>query len=335
MKSKKDVIVGETKGILSVQATSQAIAEAMLNISDNSEGIAISVAFASSFSAGSLTLIGYENHGVIETGQQKDTIKGIASGEASAVAVASAMATAVAIVNDTASATAISSAVAVAQAIADITVVGIDNLGKIDTGDGKDIVAGEASAFAVAETFTQSLALAFASTNNNGEAIALANAVASATAQATATTIGIKDGEFHLGSGDDVVNATATGDGINIGIRNAVIYGGKGDDSVNVVATGGGVNLGIQEVLIYGDQGDDTFNLQNGTGNIFGGKGEDLLILKGHFADYKFYDTDHTFGVHITNTNNGTDLFVREVENFQFTEDLSITYAYTNLHGIG
>ena len=299
MTDNNDVIIKETKGLLEVKTNSQAVAETIANMSGDSDGVAIAVAYTSAVGAASLTLIGLENQEIINTGKGADTVKGIASGKADASAVATATATAIAIANDTSSATAISSATAVAEAVADIKVIGIDNLGKIVTGEGNDIVVGEASAFAVAKTFVETLTLAYASTDN-GEAIALADAVATATAQATAATIGISGGEFYLGDGDDTINAIATGDGTNIG---------------------------VQEVLMYGENGNDTFNLQNGTGDIFGGEGKDLLILEGHFIDYNFTGYDLTYGFNITNNDNGTDLIISEIENFQFTEDAGMTYA--------
>jgi hypothetical protein len=297
-----DLIVEETTGILNAKADSQAVAEAIANTSGNSEGIAIAVASASSLSVVSVKLVGLENQDTIDTGKGMDTVKGIASGEVSVSAVATAAAAAIAIAKDTSSATAISSATAVAEAVGDITVVGIENLGKIATGEGNDIVTGEASASTVTEAFTETITLAFASAEN-GEATAIANAAALATSQATATTIGIKEGEFYLGGGDDTINATATG---------------------------GDTNIGVQNVLIFGGEGNDTFNLQNGTGNINGGEGNDLLILEGLYIDYTFDDAGVVYGVKITNDGNNTNLIVSEVENFQFTEDpeTNIVYMY-------
>ena len=300
--NQNDLIVEETTGILSAKADSQAVAEAISIISGNAEGIAIAVASASSLSASSLKLVGLDNQDTIDTGKGMDTVKGIASGEASVSAVATATATAIAISTDTASATAISSATAVAEAVADLTVVGIENLGIIETGRGNDIVTGEATASAVTEVFTETITLALASAEN-GEATAIADAVALATSQATATTIGIKDGEIYLGGGDDTINATATG---------------------------GNTNIGVQNVLIFGGKGNDTFNLQNGTGNIYGGEGNDLLILEGLYIDYTFDDSGIVYGVKITNDGNNTNLIVSEVENFQFTQDpdTNIVYMY-------
>jgi hypothetical protein len=300
--NQNDLIVEETTGVLNVKADSQAVAEAISIISGNTEGIAIAVASSSSLSASSLKLVGLDNQDTIDTGKGMDTVKGIASGEASVSAVATATATAIAISTDTASATAISSATAVAEAVADLTVVGIENLGIIDTGKGNDIVTGEASASAVTEVFAETITLALASAEN-GEATAIADAVALATSQATATTIGIKDGEIYLG---------------------------RGDDTVIAAAMGGDTNIGVQNVLIFGGKGNDTFNLQNGTGNIYGGKGDDLLILEGLYIDYTFDESGIAYGVRITNDGNNTNLIVSEVENFQFTQDpdTNIVYMY-------
>lgn len=301
--NKNNVIIEETTGTLSAKAESEAVAEAIVDISGNTEGFAIAVAISSSISVSSLKLVGLDNQDTIDTGVGKDTVTGIASGEASVSAMATATATSIAISADTSSATAISSATAVAEAVADLTVVGIENLGIINTGNGDDIVTGKATASSVAESFTETISLALASAEN-GEATAIAEAVALATSEATSTTIGINGGEFYLGNGDDTINA---------------------------VATGGETNIGVQNVLIFGGKGDDTFNLQNGTGDIFGGNGEDLLILQGHFIDYHFESLDLKFGLNITNNDNGTDLMVSEVEGFQFTEDPGITYDLYSL----
>ena len=299
-KNKNDVIIEETTGTLSAKADSEAVAEAIVDISGNTEGIAIAVAESSSFSASSLKLVGLENQDTIDTGVGKDTVTGAASGEASVSAMATATATSIAISADTSSATAISSATAVAEAVADLTVVGIENLGIINTGKGDDIVTGEATASSATETFTETITLALASAEN-GEATAIADAVALATSEATSTTIGINGGEIHLGRGDDIVNA---------------------------VATGGETNIGVQNVLIFGGKGDDTFNLQNGTGTIDGGKGDDLLILEGLYIDYTFDESGIVYGVRITNDGNNTNLIVHEVENFRFTEDPETNIAY-------
>lgn len=301
-KNKNDVIIEETTGTLTAKADSEAVAEAIVDISGNTEGIAIAVAESSTLSASSLKLVGLDNQDIIDTGVGKDTVTGTASGEASVSAMATATATAIAISADTSSATAISSATAVAEAVADLTVVGIENLGIINTGKGNDTITGEATASSVTEIFTETISLALASTEN-GEATAIADAVALATAEATSTTIGIKDGEFYLG---------------------------RGDDTINAVATGGETNIGVQNVLIFGGKGDDTFNLQNGTGDIYGGKGDDLLILEGLYIDYTFDESGIVYGVRITNEGNNTNLTVREVENFQFTEDpeTNIVYVY-------
>lgn len=301
-KNKNDVIIEETTGTLSAIADSEAVAEAIVDISGNTEGVAIAVADSSTFSASSLKLVGLDNQDTIDTGVGKDTVTGTASGEASVSAMATATATSIAIAADTSSATAISSATAVAEAVADLTVVGIENLGIINTGKGDDIVTGEATASSVTETFTETIALTLASTEN-GEATAIAEAVALATSEATSTTIGINGGEIHLG---------------------------RGDDTVNAVATGGETNIGVQNVLIFGGKGDDTFNLQNGTGTIDGGKGDDLLILEGLYIDYTFDESGIVYGVRITNDGNNTNLIVHEVENFRFTEDpeTNITYVY-------
>lgn len=299
MKNRNDVIIKETTGRLEVKANSQAVAQTIALMSGNAEGIAIAVAYAASFEAASLTLIGLENQEVLHTGKGADTITGIASGQADASAVATATATAIAIADDTSSATAISSAAAVAEAIANITVVGIENLGKIVTGEGDDIVTGDASAVSVAKTYAETLTLAYAS-SGSGEAKALAEAVAFATAQASASAIGIRGGEFRLGAGDDIINAIATGDGTNIG---------------------------VQDVAIYGESGNDTFILINGTGDVVGGEDNDLLILEGHFNDYNFVPLDFVYGFNIINDALDTTLRVSEVEKIHFTYDLGMTYA--------
>lgn len=299
--NQNDLIVGGTTRILSVETDSQAVAEAISVMSGNAEGAAIAVTFSSSLNANSFKLVGLDNQDAIDTGEGMDTIKGIASGEASAFAEAVATATSFAISTDTSSATAISSATAVAKAIADLTVVGIKNLDIIKTGEGNDIVTGEASSSAIAEKFTETITLSLASAEN-GNATAIADAVALATSEATSTAIGIKGGKFYLG---------------------------RNDDTINAIATGNGTNIGAQDVLIFGEEGDDIFNLQNGTGNINGGEGDDLLILEGHYSDYTFDESEIVYGVKITNDSNNTNLIVSEVENFQFIEDPDMNIVYT------
>lgn len=151
--------------------------------------------------------IGIRNEGHIATGYGNDMIIGVAHASTSASATTKSKARA--LFNDDSSATANSESNVTATTLA----IGIENLGKITTGRGDDIVFGAAGTSAISEaeakSFTVNVA-ALAKEHGHGAIDifdqALANSTANATANTQTTTLGIVNtGEILTDRGQDVI----------------------------------------------------------------------------------------------------------------------------------
>ena len=227
--------------------------------------------------------------------------------------------------------------------------LGIFNLdsGKIQTGDGNDIIMGSAEASASGTAMVEASAIGINNGSKevetrNGDDIIMGSADAMAEGQegsSTVSAIGISSfnsGEIRTGDGNDFVAgmATASGGGaVSTGILNGKIDLGRGHDTLIARASGTGVNLGVDNVLLDGGGGNDTFDLQNGNGTIIGGSGgQDRLILEGFKDDYAFTElASLSLGVAITNSDNLTNLTVSEVELFEFLGEPTMTYTYESV----
>ncbi|XWN30030.1 MAG: hypothetical protein ROR55_21445 [Devosia sp.] len=138
---------------------------------------------------------------------------------------------------------------------------------------------------------------------------------------------GIVGGQVFTGRGNDqVVGIGADVDifGVSnssqsIGLEGVEVNTGAGHDLVK--STGG--KFGISETIIAGGAGNDTFNLQNGIGDLNGGRDVDTLMLQGRFRDYTFIRESPDSG-RIT-SDDGTDILVTNVEFFDFERGRSFT----------
>jgi hypothetical protein len=252
----------------------------------------------------STAAVGLELFASIHTGHGEDVIKGIGTASTTVSATTSVSMT---VLIEAINASKINSTVvasAFAQAIAEATAVGIDSSGLISTGSGDDLIIGEATANGVAEAIANATAdvFTFSDETSSIDSDVFTNLLSQTEVRATA--IGIRGGQYNLG---------------------------KGSDTVIARATGVGVNIGVQDVLIHGGKGHDTFDLQNGTGEIMGGKGRDLLLLEGSLSDYTFTPLDASLGVTIQNSLNHTNLLVSEVEEFQFSGNADSIFQFADL----
>lgn len=57
-------------------------------------------------------------------------------------------------------------------------------------------------------------------------------------------------------------------------------------------------------------------------------------MLEGHFSDYKVDSFDNEYRFNITHEDNGINLIFSEIENFQFTADLNVTYGFEDLYNL-
>lgn len=298
-----DILIEQQNGTLNV--TAQADVRFFFEGTFTNEEAEITVGiFAISEATGAITVIGLDNSTPIKTANGADVIKGISQGTAFSSAIASAGLAASITALESSNVSFEATAQVFAEAIANITAVGIDNSKKVFTGRGDDLVVGEATTIAITEAITSTFTSLDTSVDETSQVRAFIEASASALSSVNATAIGLRGGEYYLEKGDDTIRASATGEGVNIG---------------------------VQDILIDGGKGDDTFHLQSGTGTVIGGKGSDLLTLEGSIADYSFTALDLSLGINIQNSNNGTNLLVSEVEEFQFTGNSGIIYQYTDL----
>ncbi len=156
---------------------------------------------------------GIENKGSISTNRGSDLVRGSATAQISAQANAVSNAIAYADQLDT---------FAIADTFGNINVDaianGINNTGKIGTGQGSDSVDGELVASLTAVATAEANAIAFVETIAkapvNQNLIAFADAIAVSLANATITATAIKNVGGHIasGKGGDSINAIATSD---------------------------------------------------------------------------------------------------------------------------
>ncbi len=158
-----------------------------------------------------LNVDGIINRGNIYTGKGRDVVSGTAV--AQVTAVASTVSEAIAIAN-TVDATAIANSLAAVEIAA--VANGINNSGKISTGEGSDTVAGtvKASVAAAATATIDVLAIvtAIAQTpmSEGLQAVAAGFATSLASAKVLATGLNNQQGEVYTGSGADNISAIAT-----------------------------------------------------------------------------------------------------------------------------
>ncbi|MDJ0619631.1 MAG: hypothetical protein QNJ63_23305 [Calothrix sp. MO_192.B10] len=298
-----DIIIEEQNSFFEAVASASDV-EFLEQLFDNQTVDVAVIAIAGAVATAFSTAVGLNNSTPITTANGADVIKGIGKAESIARAIASAEADAIiGAINDS-NIDVSAAAIAFARAIANVAAVGIDNSSTISTGNAKDLVVGEATAIGITEVIAAASANISAFTDASSNVNFSIFTEILAIEEVNAIAIGIRGGEYDLGNGNDIIRASATGVGINIG---------------------------VQDVLINGGRGNDTFELQSGTGEVIGGKGNDVLILEGSITDYTFTGLDLNLGVNIQNSNNGTDLFVSEVEEFKFVADSGITYQYADL----
>ncbi len=298
-----DIIAGEHTSIVEYEASIGLTASFEARF-DNLEGELFLAAAVGLIAEASSSAVGLQLMAPVFTGNGADLIIGSATASTTVSAMASVAITGLieAINNSEITSTVV--ATAFARAVASATAIGIDSSGFTATGNGNDLIVGEATA--------------------NGIAEAVANASADVLTHSDGTGLIDSSVFTDLLSTTDI-RATA------IGIRGGVYDLGKGDDRIIARAAGVGVNIGVQDVLINGGKGRDIFDLQSGSGAVIGGKDQDLLILEGSKADYTFIELEVSLGVNILNRSNNTNLLVSEVEKFKFAADGDLIHPYADL----
>lgn len=151
--------------------------------------------------------IGIRNTNNISTDQGNDTIVGVAN--ASASGKSTAISQAELVVSNDSTVTAISKAEVVVETLA----IGLENTGKIYTGEGRDLVIGVANASAMSEA--EAAALAFNTTilaTGDGSQVineidkALTQGISAAKATSLTTTLGlVNTGQIYTQQGNDVI----------------------------------------------------------------------------------------------------------------------------------
>lgn len=226
-----DRINGDAKGSISAIAWATAIAVAKAPIT---EGVtAFANAMAVSLAKATITATGINNNkGKIDTGEGNDKIT--ASATASATSIANIISNSDAIKSAGVENQALAQAVADASAKATGKAIALDNhKGKIDTGDGDDII----------EATAQASNKAIAIDNTKGK-IDTGKGNDTIIAEAAGSyDYGIFGGTIDTGDGSDRVIASSLGDGVQInlgdgndffqGFGDAKIDGGKGFDIFN------------------------------------------------------------------------------------------------------
>jgi hypothetical protein len=224
----------------------------------------------------------------------------------------------------------------VAEAFAELDAIGLRGSEyKAEMGNGVDTIYGKASINEQTSAFVEAFASAYAQARGaaeeaEAEAEASDPEAADATAEASATDAFVLRRRpprppivisRARADAEAVAEAVAEAETTAIGIEGGVYDLGNGADVVHAVAEGADCNIGVLDVVIYGGNGADKFLLQSGTGEVIGGKGEDLLALEGENTDYMFeMDGDWlniTGGIQPVECIQ-TDLLVKEVELFQF-----------------
>ncbi len=296
-----DLIIEEQNEIS--RALAESNSQAFIDeIFSNTVGQVQAFAAATSVALNFTEVIGLEIADPLASANGADVIKGKATATAIAIAVANAETEVFIEAINNSAIDVVAQAQAFAEALVNVTAVGIDNNSKVTSGNGADLIVGEATSRGIGLAIANALANVEAIADDTSEVNTFTATLANANVEVNSTSIGIRGGEYDLGNGDDTIRAIATDEGVNIG---------------------------VQDVLINGGRGADTFDLQSGTGVVIGGKGKDLLVLDGNKTDYTFTELTSTLGVTIQNNN--TDLNVSEVESFAFAKDSGTVFDYSDL----
>lgn len=126
---------------------------------------------------------------------------------------------------------------------------------------------------------------------NEGSGNERIRATASAIGAFGAEAYGVLQSTINGDGGDDriVISAKASASlpetVIGAGAAESVISGGEGNDTIKISAQQNFGEWDIDDVLLSGDGGDDIFDVGIGSGNILGGSGNDVAILK-------YFDSD-------------------------------------------
>ena len=201
--------------------------------------------------------VAMNNHNSLCTGSGHDNVVGVSNAVASSNAIASTETRSIS--EDMFLGSAISDSDAIVEALA----IGIDNIGKIDTGKGNDTVVGvaNASATAVSEALSQAeLVFDYVS---NGEV----NALSEATADVLASGVGISNlGKIHTGLGHDTVIGIAN---VSAMATSSAFSLGESVSANNSVAIANSESVSIVEALAIGIDNSD---------KIATGKGHDVIV---------------------------------------------------------
>ena len=198
--------------------------------------------------------VGISNQGTIQTGNGCDTIIGIAN--VSTTATSNAFSQAESVFNNNSVAIANSESISVIEALA----IGIDNTGKIHTGNDHDVIIGAANTSTMTEAdavaLTDSLAM---SSEFDGDVVDIETAISQSTSLAVSdsftTTLGIiNSGKILTGKGNDVVfglannesssnseaisEALATADNVANALANAESVGVANGSAVGIANLG-------------------------------------------------------------------------------------------------
>jgi len=212
--------------------------------------------------------VGISNSGQISTFTGDDVIVGLAN--ASALGQSKAKSQVELILSSDSTATANSESIVIVETLA----IGIDNTGKINTGEGRDLIIGLANASAMSEA--EAAALAFNTTiltpGDDSQVIqeigkAIATSTSSATAVSTTTTLGIvNSGHIYTDGGNDVITGIAINQSSSKALTTSVA---ESVASGVAIATADAESLAIAEGSAVG--------IIN-SGSINTGEGNDIVI---------------------------------------------------------
>jgi len=230
-------------GVANALASSSAIADSQAAfVSSNIPGAAISNSIATVNVLAEA--VGIRNTGHISTGIGRDMILGIANADASGSATAKSQAKS--LFSNNSSATANSESTVIVNALA----IGIDNIGKITTGRGHDIVVGVASTSAMSEAEAQAFTHNTTALVNecdpvaiNAIGTALSGSTSTATAITQTTTLGIVNpGKILMDRGNDVLIGLAYNSSLSNG---SAISEAKSIANNEAIATADAASLAI------------------------------------------------------------------------------------------
>lgn len=230
--------------------------------------------------------VGISNSGYISTFTGDDVIVGLA--KATALGQSKTKSQTELVLSSNSTATANSESIVIVETLA----IGIDNTGKINTGEGRDLIIGLANASAMSEA--EAAALAFNTTilttgsgsqviNEVGKAIA--TSTAKATAVSTTTTLGIvNSGHIYTDNGNDVIAgiainqssskslatsvAESVASGVAIAIADAQSLAIAEGSAVGIVNSGS-INTGEGNDIVIGIAIDSTAAIAQADANAF------------------------------------------------------------------